>query len=181
MPDNVGPVRWFNKIAGTCLVIIGAVTSIPVGFALYHGGLAGIFDWPGIFDWFSAFAALFFACGLYLLATPQHVGGWVTFRGDGFAIRVRNLVHKDLDLDVDWSDVQKIELFKGARQPDGLTITLAQGAKVSFATGYFAFGGDEILARLSAAADAAGYRFERDRGFNALVVEKRAWRVVRAT
>lgn len=178
MPKDVGPIRWFNEIVGTCLLIIAAVAAVPVGAALYYDGLASIFDWPALFNWLSAFVASFFGTGLYLLATPQRVGGWVTFRHGGFSIRVRRFILKDEDHDVDWSQVQQVQLGKAARQNDGLTIILKRGAPISFRTGYFEFGGDEVVARLSTSAEAANYKLEKASSFDALIVQQQTWRVL---
>ncbi|MEM9642344.1 MAG: hypothetical protein AAGA19_12685 [Pseudomonadota bacterium] len=178
MPENVGPVPWFNMIAGTCLLLMGATAAVPVGIALSYDGLASITDWPALFNWLSAFAAVLVVLGLYLLLTPQRVGGWVNFRKGGFSIHIRNFFLKSQDVHVDWSDVHHIELVQGSRQQDGLGLTLTHGATISFRTGYFEIGGEEIVARLSASAEAANYRLEQTRGFNALLIKKQSWHVL---
>lgn len=177
MPENVGPVRWFNPIVGTCLLVLASVTALPVSAALYFDGVASISDWPAMFNWLSAFAAIFFAAAIYLLVTPQRVGAGINFRKDGFSLCFRHLILKDQDHEVDWVNVEKIELVQASRQPDGLKLTLTRGAPISFRTVYFEIGGEEILARLSVSAEAAKYRLERTNGFNALMIEKQTWRV----
>jgi hypothetical protein len=177
MSEDIGPARWINKSLGICLLAMAAFVGCPVGFAIYYDGIASVIDWPSLFNWLSAIAAMFLVAGLYLAITPQRVGGDIFFREGGLTVRIRTFFRHDEEHHFGWADIIEVEIIEAARNNDGMTISLKNGIKASFQTRYFEFGVAEILGRFRTSAEAAGYRLERMGGFNALIIEKQTWRV----
>lgn len=177
MPEDIGPARWINLRLGVCLLILGGLVGFPIPLAVYHDGIESVLDWPPLFNWLSAIAALFVGTALYLLLTPQRVGGNICFREDGFTCRMRLFFRRDAEHHFNWRDIKEIVLFQVPRNKHGLIIKWANGADISLQARFFELGMTEIFARLRTSADAAHYRLEQTNSFNALVINKQTWTV----
>lgn len=179
LPKDIGPASGINIVLGLCLLILAAFPALPVVTALHYDGLASVFRWPALFNWLALAAAAFGVLGVYVLATPQRVGGNVWFHETGFALSIRLFFRKDKTPRVHWSDVTTIEVLLAGRG-DTVTIRTAQGVLVRFSPRFFAVGIKEMMARFSASARGAGYDLVQSGGFNLLLVERQVWHVRRA-
>jgi hypothetical protein len=150
-----------------------------VGTALYYDGLFSFLDWPALFNWMSLLAAGLAGGGLYLLLTPQRVGGNVIFHPGGFTVRLRLFFRRDRDLRLAWSEVAAIERLELGRH-SSITLRRQDGSKVEIPTRFLNVTPEEAVKRLNASAQGAGYRLERASGFDLLVAERQVWTVLPA-
>jgi hypothetical protein len=179
LPKDIGPASGINIVLGLCLLILAAFPALPVVTALHNGGLASVFRWPALFNWLALAAVGFGVLGVYLLATPQRVGGNVWFHETGFALSIRLFFRKDKTPRVNWSDVTTIEVLLAGRG-DTVTIRTAEGVLAQFSPRFFAVGTKEMMARFCKSAQGAGFDLVQSGGFNLLLVERQVWHVQRA-
>ena len=164
---------------GLCLLVLAGLPAWIVGTALYHDGLFSFLDWPSVFNWFALAAATLGGIGLYLIVTPQRVGGDITFHQGGFTVRLRQYVGKDQDHRFSWSEITSVEPFEIGRQK-GITIRRVTGAKLDLPTRFLNAPKAEVFSRLRASAEGAGYRLDKTGGHNLLVSERQVWSARRA-
>lgn len=178
LPKDIGPASGINIILGICLLALAAFPAWLVATALYYDGLASAFDWPALFDWLVFLTFSLAVPGIYLLATPQRVGGNLWFHPTGFALSIRLFFRQDQMPRVNWSEVTAIEVLLAGRG-DTVTIRTAQGVIVRFSPRYFDVGTKEIMSRLRVSAKGAGFDLVQTGGFNLLLVERQVWQVRR--
>lgn len=177
IPQDIGPARGINKIVGGCFLVIAAIPALPIFGAIYYDGFASILGWPSLFNWFAVFAAMFVSVGVYLLMTPQRVGVDVHFRPSGFDIHIRQFFRADKAYQLDWSNVMQIDVIKAPQNGDALIIRPGTGSVPSFQVRFVELGVDQTLARFHDSAKGAGYRLDREGGYNVLIFAKQIWRV----
>jgi len=179
LPEDIGPASGINIILGICLLILAAFPALPVLTALHYDGLASVFRWPALFNWLALAAVSFGVAGVYVLATPQRVGGNVWFHRAGFALSIRLFFRKDQTPRVNWSEVTAIEVLLAGRG-DTVTIRTAQGVLARFSPRFFAVGTKEMMSRFCASAGGAGYDLVEPGGFILLLIDRQVWHVRRA-
>ena len=150
-----------------------------VGTALYYDGFFSFLEWPAVFNWMSLLTVGLVGGGLYLLLTPQRVGGNVSFHPGGFTVRLRLYFRRDRELTLAWSEVTAIEHFEFGRH-SSLTIRLHDGSKFEIPTRFLNVPPSEAVKRLTTSAQGTGYRLDRASGFDVLVAERKVWTVLRA-
>ncbi len=178
LPPDIGPARGVNLVLGLCLLLLSAFPGGVVAMAIYHDGLSSVLDWPALFNWLSLLAAALAGCGMYLLVTPQRVGGEVIFHPDGFTLRIRLFFRPDRTYRLAWSEIASVQILEAGRQKE-MTIRTRSGAKPNLSTRLLDVPWDEALARLRDSAEGAGYRLEAAGGINLLVAERQVWTVQR--
>lgn len=178
LPEDIGTATGINTILGCCLLLLSVFPAGPVAMGVYHDGLSSLFDGPSVFIWFLAVAAALVIPGVYLMVTPQRVGGNVRFRNDGFAIHIRQFFRMDEAMRQAWSEVAGIEALKPGRNADSIAIHPRNGAPFRFQIRLLAVRTDKALARFRASAHVAGYHLAPGSGLNVLIVERQIRRVV---
>ncbi len=178
MPDDIGPKPWINLRLGVYLLILASPFGVPIFFALYYDGIESVLDWNSLFNWLSAITAIFVGTALYLILTPQRVGGNICFEEGGFWCRMRLFFRRDAEQTFSWRDIKEIELLQGPRNNDVLNIKSANGAEMSLQVKFFELGISEIFARFRISADAACYRLEQTKSVDALIMSKQTWTVL---
>ncbi|WP_430465335.1 hypothetical protein [Tabrizicola sp.] len=179
LPKDIGPASGINLILGLCLLILAAVPALPVVTALHYDGLASVFRWPALFNWLALTTVSLGISGVYMLVTPQRVGGNVWFHETGFALSIRLFFRKDQTPRVNWSDVTTVEVLLVGRG-DTVTIRTDQGVVARFSPRFFDVSIPEMMARFRQSAQGAGFDLVQSGGFNLLLVERQVWHVRRA-
>jgi len=178
IPEDIKPARHINKLIGACLLAIAVMPMLPIVAVLYYDGILSFLDWPSIFNWFAATAALLIGSGIYMIVTPQRVGAEVRFHQNGFHLRMRVYFRKTQEHDFTWSDIETVEHASAGTNNDSVGVKTKSGATATFPTKFTETTAQHALKKLRASAKAAGYRFERDSGFNALIVSRTVWRIL---
>jgi hypothetical protein len=179
LPQNIGPARGINLLLAFCLLMLAAIPAWPVAMVIYHDGLHSFLDWPPLFTWFTLAVAVLGGGGLYLIFTPQRVGGDEFFHQGGFTVRLRQFFRKDQDHRLAWSQIATIEPFELGRQK-GISIRSPNGAKLDVSVHLLNVSLREAFNRLRASAEGAGYRLDKTGGHTLIVSERQVWTIRRA-
>lgn len=171
MATDIGPSR-IHLLVGAALLCISVLPGWIAGTAIYYDGLSSIKDWPPLFIWLSGIFLVSVSLGIYALFTPQLAGADVRFDGDRVSLRIKNLLQREEKHDLRWSDVEQVILVEGPRNQSELKLELRSRARVTLRIQLVETSASETIGRFQAAAERSGYTFERDGGYNVLVMRK---------
>jgi len=175
---DIEPNPKLNKVAAGLIAVLAlyffflaydtakTVSEITWGVVAVLGGLGCILS-----SW-----------ALLLCRRPPINAARLRFRSNGVRLEIEKLFRASKAVDLDWADILKVTLRKGGRY-GGRSIQLAYGRNnenIWFSPAWTACSSDEIIARLQASAEAAGFTFEKETG-GVFALGQDCWAVVKKT
>lgn len=178
VPDYVPPPSGRKKVLGGIFLLLASLAGFPVFSQMRRDGLSRVSEWPDAFFLFGVICAVLIGIGIALIVSRKIVGGSLRFHVDGFTVHVRGFF-SDHKRRFDWADLREIVLTEVQNLSD-FTFRPKEGTSFRVMTSAFSISRREVLDRLHASAQVAGYRLEKAGGYDVLVAGKTTWVVVPA-